>query len=141
MILQDASGKAFCVSDSHFVSPTEQGANTDYILMRDYRTADANAWLGQLSEILKDSPQISVISGGDFNTGKKYSEPNAGVLTPWELFVQMGYTDIRGEENNSIDHALCMGNSMTVVTYQVLQGDEDVWGSDHAPHYADIIVN
>lgn len=139
-VLEDAFGKRFCVSNSHFVSPTEQGPGTDRMLMRNYRTADANAWLERLSAILKDYPQIPVISGGDFNAGREYPEPNGGALTPWEWFVRRGYTDIRGEGNGSIDHALCMGDNMTAA-YWVLPGGEDAWGSDHAPHYADIIVH
>lgn len=138
-ILQDASGKEFCVSDSHFVSPTEQGAHTDYLQMRAYRTEDATSWLNVLAGLLTEYPELPVISGGDFNAGREYSEPD-GALTPWELFIQQGYTDIRSDDLDSIDHALCMGDHITV-TYQVLPGDEDAWGSDHAPHFADIIVN
>lgn len=140
-ILQDASGKTFCVTNSHFVSPTEQGSSTDYIQMREYREADANAWLNKLTELLEAYPQLQVISGGDFNARKTYAEPNEkGDQTPYALFIEKGYTDVRSADLDSIDYVLSRGNRMTV-TYQVLPGTSSDWGSDHAPHFADITLN
>lgn len=141
VVLQTASGRMFCVTNSHFVSPTEQGKSTDYILMREYRTQDANAWLTKLSELLEAYPQLQVISGGDFNAGKTYAEPNKeNYQTPYALFIEKGYTDVRSADLDSIDQVLSYGSSMTV-TYQVLPGTSSDWGSDHAPQLADIILN
>lgn len=140
-ILKDASGKTFCVTNSHFVSPTEQGEKNDKIKMREYRVADANAWLTKLSALLEAYPQLQVISGGDFNAGKTYAKPNVeGYQTPYALFIEQGYTDVRSADLDSIDYVLSYGNRMTV-TYQVLSGTSSDWGSDHAPHFADITLN
>ena len=136
-------GNTFCVSNSHFVSPTEQGANTEYVKMREYREADVSAWLTKLSSLNLDCP---VISGGDFNSGKTYAEPNAeNYSTPYEMLANAGCTaagTVEGSLSEGIvsgfDHVMLKGELLEY-SYSFVSGDVSVVGSDHAPQNVTVI--
>lgn len=136
-------GNTFCVTNSHFVSPTEQGANTDRVKMREYREADVEAWLTKLSSLKLDCP---VISGGDFNSRKTYSEPNTeGYCTPYERLISAGYTAAGMVEGNlsegivsGFDHVLINGELLEY-SYSFASGGVSEIGSDHAPQTVNVI--
>lgn len=157
-----SDGVIFAVTNSHFAANTNAG--DDPVKGNEYRVQDAQAMAQAVQKILSQYGNITVFSGGDFNSdvgsdpyaaltgaGLKNIRSYAELCTTvspynstfayheaYDLYLLQG--KVSTDAQWAIDHVMLSGTLPQVHLYTVADDPLACTASDHLPHFADVTL-